>query len=74
MQPGVSLRHAVPMHMIAFESLDRTGDAHAVAITSDNSLCGKQMLTFAGKAWPILQPVEMAACVPCCAAVYGEPA
>ena len=62
------------MPMIAFASLDKSGDAHAVAITSDVSLCGSQMFSFAGEPWPLGHPpAGVAVCTPCSAAIYGQP-
>ena len=44
------------MLMIAYGSLDKSGDAHAVPSESeDRSLCGGQMFSFAGRPWPMAE-------------------
>ena len=46
----------IDMLRIAYASLDRSGEAHAVpAESEDRSLCGGQMFSFAGRPWPLAQ-------------------
>ena len=65
----------IDMLMIAYASLDRSGEAHAVpAESEDRSLCGGQMFSFAGRPWPLAASLWDAAepqCPECSRAVYG---
>jgi hypothetical protein len=67
----------IDMLRIAYASLDRSGEAHAVpAESEDRSLCGGQMFSFAGRPWPLAQHLWDAAepqCSECSRAVYGPP-
>ena len=46
----------IDMLMIAYASLDRSGEAHAVPSESeDRSLCGGEMFSLAGRPWPLAQ-------------------
>ena len=65
------------MLMIAFGSLDKSGEAHAVPCESeDRSLCGGQMFNFVGRPWPMAETLWDAYESPspeCSRAVYGPP-
>jgi len=65
------------MLMIAYGSLDKSGEAHVVPSESeDRSLCGGQMFTFAGRPWPMaatLWDADESPCPECSRAVYGPP-
>jgi hypothetical protein len=39
--------------LMAYETPNRTGTVHAVPLGDDLSLCGRQMLSFAGRPWPM---------------------
>jgi hypothetical protein len=48
--------------LMSYETPDRTGTVHAVPIANDRSLCGRRMLSFAGRPWPMarrLFPLDM---------------
>jgi len=60
--------------LMAFATLDGSGEAHAVGVGSDISLCDKQMLKQAGIPWPVspsLWPTDRAVCGACSRLVYG---
>src|SRR6478735_5961532 len=63
------------MPMIAYGSLDKSGDAHAVPSESeDRSLCGGQMFSFAGRPWPMAETLwdsDESPCPECSRAVYA---
>jgi hypothetical protein len=69
------VRGVTDVLMIAFASLDKTGEAHAVpSVDEDRSLCGLQMFSFAGRPWPLAATLWEAAepqCTECRRAVYG---
>jgi hypothetical protein len=49
---------------------------HGVPLGEDLSLCGRRMLSFAGRPWPMarrLWPVDMRPCAECSRQVYEEP-
>jgi len=61
--------------LIAFATLDGSGQAHAVGVASDISLCDKQMLKQTGKPWPVSRsvwPNDEAICDACSRLVYGH--
>jgi hypothetical protein len=54
--------------LMAYETPDRTGSVRAVPIVNDRSLCGRQMLPFAGRPWPMarrLWALDMRPCAEC---------
>jgi hypothetical protein len=63
------------MLMIAYVSLDKSGEAHAIPSESeDRSLCGSQMFSFAGRPWPLAKSMRDPAdhlCPECSRSVYG---
>ena len=63
------------MLMIAYASLDKSGEAHAVPSESeDRSLCGSQMFSFAGRPWPLAKSMWDTTehrCPDCSRSVYG---
>ena len=61
--------------LMAYETPNRTGTVHAVPLGDDLSLCGRQMLSFAGRPWPMarrLWPLDMRPCAECSRHVYDE--
>jgi hypothetical protein len=66
----------MPGAMMAYETPNRTGTVHVVPLGDDLSLCGRHMLSFAGRPWPMarrLWPLDMAPCAECSRQVYDEP-
>jgi hypothetical protein len=62
--------------MVAYQTPDRTGTAHAVLGTGDRrSLCGRTMATFGGRPWPLrrdMMPADITWCPTCARQVYRE--
>lgn len=63
------------MPMVAYISLDKSGEAHAVpSWNEDTALCGRTVLSFAGRPWPLVEslwPESEPRCPDCTRAVYG---
>jgi hypothetical protein len=67
---------AMPGAMVAYETADSSGQAHAVpSVTHDRSLCGRRMLSFGGRPWPMLRrlwPPDSDPCPECSEQVYDQ--
>src|SRR5436190_23908120 len=62
--------------LMAYQTSNRTGPVHAVPLGDDLSLCGRQMLSFAGRPWPMarrLWPMDILPCGERARQVYDEP-
>ena len=62
--------------LMAYESPNGVGKVHAVPLGDDLALCGRRMLSFAGRPWPMarrLWPMELSPCAECSQQVYDEP-
>jgi hypothetical protein len=62
--------------LMAYETPNRAGAVHGVPLGADLSLCGRRMLSFAGRPWPMarrLWQLDMRPCAECARQVYDEP-
>jgi hypothetical protein len=62
--------------LMAYETPNRTGTVHGVPLGNDLALCGRHVLSFAGRPWPMarrLCPLDMRPCAECSWQVYAEP-
>jgi hypothetical protein len=61
--------------LMAYETPNRSGSVHAVLLGDDLPLCGRRMLSFAGRPWPMarrLWLVDLRPCPECSRQVYDE--
>jgi hypothetical protein len=60
--------------LMAYEKPNRTGTVHGVPLGNDLSLCGRRILSFAGRPWPMarrLWPLDIRPCGECSQQVYN---
>ena len=61
--------------LMAYETPSRTGNVRAVPLGDDLSLCGRPVLSSAGRPWPMarrLWPLDTRPCAECSRQVYEE--